>query len=710
MQLIPFTQFSQVASIVSSLLVKHGTKTNTSIQINEDLLIESSSNDLFDLPVEIIWKIFQQYLSDEMGLLRCVHPYWKNIVDSLAKGKGNKKCQPCIYYYHGLSTFAKQMKFIENPVDRLFAYRKGIIRNLEELYPISIEILIEIFQKGDIEKLNKLSLDWPFFRQAFPEKISDCAKVVGSIIFECDSEEVFQWLIDNIHLFISTLRNKPREDQLLNLSYLVKAYHTRIMAYKPHLIQQRWVKYLGQETFNCLCFDLTTDFNFSDLSSFGFDQQILSNFVKCEKFKNLTCKDIEIKQLAINKDINQFETYFHKIRSLFISTSASTKQEKSCFSLFCSSLVQTFIDHNWFQPLIKFQEIIDNCSFSRLHNISSDFIHFWCKIQANETKTIELFQRLFKLGKVNEAISFFDLHLSQLFIQEIDFALNISHSLVKFHVLIKTVIWSPFSIFWHIYQKYEQFSTFCSVIYQSNSNFRTYFFKTEEKEARKYQFFLQQGEFKFIVWLLKFYNGDYDQFDKEILNELSAFDKSAKKGGLLTCNDLCYSLRNFCKNNKLLPLVVDHLTNDTSVFQKNNLIQSLISLFVNIDSYVIDYLSNNQVSLDDEAIFYIVKHTDKLTHLIGFLRRDLIQIVPSYKTLFVLLNKLLKAERLDVFLEFIKKDKRMMYEIVNNLDKNNMHFESDHYYDELIRFFQKFKIQLDKSLFHFDQSIITINN
>lgn len=190
------------------------------------------------LPYDSQLEIFD-YLRDRLPLLKSLNSTIKENIAS--HYKQNKTEKNIAYESQNLNLYVKKSTFITQSA-KVAALHKNLplTKDLNNLFPVTDDILFAIVKNNRLDLLNELIKDWPFPTNDLMPRWGFIGLL---IIFECENNDIFEWFIKNIDCFFCPLYSQKFDFNfklVTFLKFLPKYRNLDKMSFeiKPHLIHR----------------------------------------------------------------------------------------------------------------------------------------------------------------------------------------------------------------------------------------------------------------------------------------------------------------------------------------------------------------------------------------------------------------------------------------------------------------------------------------
>lgn len=324
------------------------------------------------LPVEIPLKIFEDYLSDRLYLLRSVCGAWNLMIDSIIKRNnliGDKqlvtKARSVIFMEsESLKKLAPKYDVVLNKITKIQAIEQGIDLQLKDLKPLTNDIIYALAQKGKVELLNQIIPDWPLTE-------NDSLILFEKMIFTCN-DQIFDWCLINIDLFISNVFCKSLESKLhcifsLN-QHLSKTSFYPISSFMR--LQNKFSTFFNDTTsFSKISIDYNQNFDFKGLIQLGAWAVETSTFYFNHRPPKDAPNDNYLTQFAKDRKLKEFQYYLEELNQLTDFTPLK--------KLIKATVTKTIFDYDWCEaiPLFDFKPIF-------IQRLTKDSLEVWKQMQS----------------------------------------------------------------------------------------------------------------------------------------------------------------------------------------------------------------------------------------------------------------------------------------------------------------------------------------
>lgn len=660
------------------------------------------------LPLELKVKLFESYLTDRLNLLRCVCLDWKEIIDNNVRQWLKRKTNDLVYFETtSLEDYGKDVvRLIQTSELKAKALQNGVPLKLSQLYPITIDIVIQLAKKGDIDSLNELSKSWPFVKSKFFAISSNLSKLAKSLLFECKSTQVCDWFLKNLKLFVKTGKKLIIFEKIQKCLSHFSIYDSMI-EYDAKLIDSR-LRIIDAKSKpilkNCV-FDLSKGFAYKDMVDYGFERCLLVNYhSKCCTFPN------DYLLLAIIKSRN-FETlfqYYAQIKTLSYFNDVSY--------LFFATFSNYLLDEEWVDPFNAFPELYMDAS----------------KFNSIFDKMVKFLPHLLKPCDLHDHFLQTDDFKSMAFLLE-KYQHQLNHKRVPFCSL------QMFRAVFHIDKSESDYSV-CQLqhlmMLNAKNTTEPYDKATEITKGRNLQQLFNKNQLHatitfadFIRYLIErvanFDSQDqcenYNPYQKETdkcirfklstpdtLSTLSTLDieilgSLVKYFKTVGCGVLESFLNNLmkAKNTEIVSLIFDcFISKGVSHYPRSlvlnhfyqDLVDSVLSIFKQCDRFLIDYVKKSELK-PQKSRFHLIDNCENLSTLIYLLESDVLSNLEFHEIMNVL-NQLMKADRLDIFTDYLNKKPHLLETIKNEYQRIELflHYPSNQYKHLIHNYFKTYEI------------------
>jgi hypothetical protein len=625
------------------------------------------------LPLELKVELFEKFLKDRLNLLRCVCSDWQLIVDKNVRKVLKRKTNDLVYFEStSLDKFGQDMGLIKTSNLKVKALQTGIPLNLSQLYPITVEMVIELAKKGDIESLNELSRSWPFVKSKWFVISSNLSTLAKSLLFECKSDEVFNWFLSHFDLFI-----RPKKTLVENVDICLSSYSIddSMMEYDAKLIASR-LKFIGTKPNyrplrNCI-FDLSKGFTFQDLIDYEFNSSFLVNYYsKIDRPPH----DHVLLDIVKNRNLPRLHQYFTKIRSY--CDFYSIKQ------IIFSTFFHYLSEEQWFVPFNEFPEMLSELPKKRLP--LDDIV----KHQPHLLTIDDLYDHFLKTN---------------------DF-LSMKPFMMAHHLTQKLIPLCSLPMFRVLFDIDDSESNYSArqlhhLMLLNEHSIKSWDHTTKIREGRRLQELFENNKLHFTISFKGFISylievvGKVDtlitELDIEILESFVKYFKQYDERVLMKFLDGLSTERTeivgLLLNSFVSKCVSDFPLSKTLNTFYQDLVDSVLTMFHQCDKYLVDYLKKMELR-PQKSRFHLIKNCVNLATLIYLLESGVLLDL-KFHEIMEICNQLMKKDRLDVFTKFLNQYPNTLKTISSESDRIELflYYPSNQYKDLVHEYFKSFGI------------------